>query len=110
MINAFSGVFSLIKHKRIDYHLSLYILIGTLPGSFIGFSLIEKISTNVFYVAFATILIISGIFLLCKSRGKETLVTEGKPNIAMSTKIKIKLVLVGIVMGTVSTFFVIGVS
>lgn len=107
LINALSGLSGFIKQKRIEYGLTLFILIGALPGSFVGLLLAQKLSADLFYGAFASMLIILGLFLLWKNRGKEQAAIE-ETLLKMTRKRKISLILVGILMGIVSTFFGIG--
>jgi uncharacterized membrane protein YfcA len=106
-VNALSGVSGFAKQKRIDYPLTLFILIGALPGSFIGVRLAQILPTQVFYGAFAVMLIFLGIFLLYKNRGKarEEAADISQP---MTKKRRVSLIAVGVLMGIVSTFFGIG--
>ncbi len=57
-LNAVSGTIAYAKQKRIDYHTGILFALSTLPGSFLGAYLLQKISKPVFDVGF-------GIFLIC---------------------------------------------
>ena len=107
MVNALSGISSFIRDKRIEYFLSIFILIGALPGSFIGVRLAEILPAETFYAAFGVMLLVLSGFLFWKNSGKQGEGT-GKEPVVLTTPVKISLVLVGIMMGIVSTFFGIG--
>jgi uncharacterized membrane protein YfcA len=57
-LNAISGTSSYIRQRRIDYRTGLLFASATLPGSFLGAYLLQKISRPVFDISF-------GIFLVC---------------------------------------------
>lgn len=107
LINALSGVSGFIKQRRIDYGLIVFIIIGALPGSFVGVLLAQTLSVDLFYGAFASMLITLGLFLLWKNRGEEQAATL-ETSVQMTSQRKVSLILVGILMGIVSTFFGIG--
>lgn len=106
MINAISGISSFIRDRRIEYFLTLFILIGAVPGSFIGVQLAEILPQQVFYIAFGVMLIVLSAFLFWKNAGKQQ--ASDKVPMELTGAVKVSLVLVGILMGTVSTFFGIG--
>lgn len=109
MINTISGVYGFIKQKRIAYELTLYIVLGAFPGSFIGIKLANILGPEVFYGAFAIMLILLGLFLFWKNTGNKSETSAGaKTQKPLSLQRKVSLILVGIVMGVVSTFFGIG--
>lgn len=106
-LNAASGVASFIKQKRIDFSLSWYILIGALPGSFIGVYFTKLISPAYFNYVFAGMLIILALYLFWKNSGKnQPAAVEGE--VTLTPKVKVSLLFIGVLMGTVSTFFGIG--
>lgn len=107
LINAVSGVSGFIKQKRIDYQLSLLIIIGAIPGSFIGVNLAQRVPVELFYGAFATVLLLLGGLLFVKNSGKN-LSAGINTSVELSTAQRGSLLLVGVMIGTVSTFFGIG--
>lgn len=109
LINATSGVAGFVKQKRIDYQIALLITLGALPGSFAGIWFSHIVSADIFQWIFAGVLILLGLFLQYKNRGKQDKgVEEPSKDLSMTTKRKISLIMVGIMMGIVSTFFGIG--
>ena len=105
-INALSGSWAYIKQKRVDYKLTKYLVIGAIPGSFIGLQLAKVISPDLFYQIFAGLLILFGIYLLFKNSSKQEL-PRGE-TIIFTSKVNMNLIGLGIVMGMISTFFGIG--
>src|SRR5699024_7857393 len=67
LINAFSGAIGYIRQKRIDYKTGVYIAIGALPGTFLGTWLLHMYSSKYFFITFAIILILLGVFLFYKN-------------------------------------------
>src|SRR5699024_6388916 len=86
MINALSGASSFIRQTRIDYVLTIFIVLGALPGSFIGVRLANVLAPELFYGAFATMLILLGLFLFWKNTGSRE--PAAKPVMTMTAKRK----------------------
>lgn len=107
MVNALSGVYSFMRARRIEYKLTLFIFVGALPGSFIGVWLAEILPQQAFYIAFGIMLIILSVFLFWKNSSESERAAE-EHAVTLTWPVKGSLILVGILMGTVSTFFGIG--
>lgn len=105
-INALSGGWSYIIQRRINYKLALYLIIGAIPGSYIGIVLTQYVSPNLFEKVFASMLFILGLFLFWKNGQEEQGATYNK--IEVTTHIKWSIIIVGILMGIISSFFGIG--
>ncbi|MBS4211619.1 MULTISPECIES: sulfite exporter TauE/SafE family protein [Neobacillus] len=67
LINAISGVVGYARKGQINYWMGMTLAIGALPGSLIGFLLLQLYSSNFFYILFASILVCLGIFLMVKN-------------------------------------------
>lgn len=109
VLNTLSGVFGFIKQGRIDYEFAMYLTYGAIPGSLIGVWLARIVSADLFYIIFATFLIGMGIFLILKNRRSKNM----KQQDHMATmnekwKTRIQLILFGIFMGILASFFGIG--
>ncbi|WP_174496031.1 sulfite exporter TauE/SafE family protein [Salirhabdus euzebyi] len=115
-INSLSGVFGLIKQKRIYYYVGIILTIGAIPGTFFGSWLAEIIPAASFYKIFAILLILLSGFLFYKNsnifqknKGEDSelekafLLEEGIWN-----KQNIGFLGIGYLLGTVSNFFGIG--
>lgn len=126
-INSISGVHGYIKQKRIDYKLGLLLAIGALPGTFLGVWFANISSSSVFFIIFSVMLIGLGIFMLLvkepKPKKGEQLseVRAGLEEVGASIDVKgatiteiifrkstVYLLLTGVLMGIVSSFFGIG--
>lgn len=131
LINSLSGVFGYAKQHRIHYRIGIILGIGALPGSFLGVWLLQVYSSSYFYIVFATVLMVLGIFLFMKNApfsrkipsNKQTsesqmgaTTTDGevahkKPAMAQdaNTRIKTKwLMPLGFLMGIFSSYLGIG--
>lgn len=117
-INSASGIISFIKQKRIYYKLGLLLIIGAIPGTFLGTQLLKWISPSYFTVIFGLLLIALGIFLLLKKSSKQHAKSEtaaGIESISATTKPMfysnrqiVGIGLCGVLLGIVSSFFGIG--
>jgi uncharacterized protein len=113
LINALSGVLGYVKQKRINYKMGILISIGAIPGTFIGSWLIQFGSTEFFYVAFASMLISLGLFLMIKKAPHQQ--AEQEVAAAIESAIPKKnlpnalfLLLIGLLLGTLSNYLGIG--
>lgn len=62
-LNAISGTVAYIRQKRIDYRTGLLFASATLPGSFLGAYLLQKISRPVFDISFGIFLMMISVYL-----------------------------------------------
>ncbi|MFC0302657.1 sulfite exporter TauE/SafE family protein [Virgibacillus soli] len=108
LVNSLSGVTGFVRQKRIDYKLAWLISLGAFPGSFIGAKLTQYVSSTVFYALFATVLVGLGLFLLVKNRKGQSLPNEIQYDEPLGIGVVTSLLLFGIFMGTLSTFFGLG--
>ncbi|MEN1970380.1 sulfite exporter TauE/SafE family protein [Lentibacillus sp. N15] len=67
LINSFSGAIGYARQKKIDYRTGILIAIGALPGSLLGVWLLHVYASNYFNIAFATVLMLLGLFLFTKN-------------------------------------------
>ncbi|MCA0991364.1 sulfite exporter TauE/SafE family protein [Pseudalkalibacillus hwajinpoensis] len=128
-INSLSGVGGYMKQRRVDYSLGLTLSVGAIPGTFIGIKLAGQSSPQAFYLIFAALLISLGTFLFVKKapiKEATSEVTEGVSagienqnevnqqfsgtlqRINAHRKKYLAIVLSGILLGIVSSYFGIG--
>src|SRR5579875_3505136 len=81
-INSLSGVFGYAKQKRIHYRIGLILAIGALPGSLLGVGLLRIYSSSYFFVVFATLLVVLGIFLFASNSPITLQKKESTPEIS----------------------------
>lgn len=67
LINSFSGAVGYARQRKIDFRTGIFIAIGALPGSLLGVWLLHVYSSDYFFVVFATVLVLLGIFLFTKN-------------------------------------------
>lgn len=67
LINASSGALGYARQRKIDYRTGIFIAIGALPGSLLGVWLLQVYSSDYFFIVFATVLVLLGIFLFSKN-------------------------------------------
>ncbi|WP_090084571.1 sulfite exporter TauE/SafE family protein [Lentibacillus persicus] len=67
LINALSGVTGYAIKRKINYKIGLLTASGAIPGSLIGVWILQRFSSQVFYLIFATILTLLGIYLFFKN-------------------------------------------
>lgn len=67
LINSFSGAAGYARQRKIDYRTGIFIAIGALPGSLLGVWLLHVYSSDYFFIVFATVLVLLGIFLFTKN-------------------------------------------
>lgn len=67
LINSLSGVIGYAKQQQINYRIGIHIGIGALPGSIFGVWLLQVYASSYFYIVFATVLLLLGIFLFTKN-------------------------------------------
>jgi len=67
LINSFSGAIGYARQRKIDYRTGIFIAIGALPGSLLGVWLLHVYASNYFNIAFATVLMLLGLFLFIKN-------------------------------------------
>lgn len=117
LVNSLSGVIGYSKQKNIQYRTGIMIGIGALPGSLLGVWLLQKYSSNYFYVLFASVLVILGIFLFAKNAPfsfrkkqlQEQKHVEEQANSALNPKLQAKwLIPLGFFMGILSSYLGIG--
>ncbi|RDI36656.1 sulfite exporter TauE/SafE family protein [Falsibacillus pallidus] len=110
--NASTSIFAFIKQKRILLYTGLIISLGAIPGTFIGSWLVVRSPEHVFKIVFAVTLIGLGAFLLWKNFRKADKSSDAQKTEhdihEMSWGYGIKIGLVGILLGTISSFFGIG--
>jgi uncharacterized protein len=122
-INSISGVYGYVRQKRIDYKMGLLLALGATPGTFLGIWLTTVSSDQYFNGIFAIVLVALGLFLMFKKTPEEkakgslkeshneiaaTLERNIAPDLVHGRKMIINLLLVGLVLGIVSSFFGIG--
>lgn len=121
LINSLSGVVGYAKQHKINYRVGIFIGIGALPGSLLGIWLLQVYASDYFYIVFATVLMLLGIFLFAKNlpfgqRRKETEDQMGATHSDLTYndqegKIQIKaqwLIPLGFLMGILSSYLGIG--
>lgn len=102
LISSLSGLYSYVKQKRIQYKVGLLLAMGAIPGTFIGNTLISFIPEATFYKVFALMLLGLGFFLIFRAPSEET------TPVISEEKQRLFLPLIGIGVGTISSFFGIG--
>lgn len=105
LLNSLSGITGYIKHKRIDYKIGFILSIGAIPGTFLGTWILQYTSSDMYYLLFAALLLVLGVFLLIKKAPANQEISEA------SAKQKNKLlvyIVIGLILGTISSFFGIG--
>ncbi|MFK3938045.1 sulfite exporter TauE/SafE family protein [Alkalihalobacillus sp. NPDC078783] len=102
LISSLSGFISYIKQKRIQYKIGLLLAAGAIPGTFIGNTLISFVPEVTFYKIFALMLLGLGFFLIFRTP------SEQSSPIISKEKQKLFLPLIGVGIGTISSFFGIG--
>lgn len=121
-INSISGVYGYVRQKRIDYKMGLWLALGATPGTFLGIWLTQISPGKYFNGIFAVVLIALGLFLILKKTPEEktkrpagesqneiAVTLERKaPDLVSGRKMMINLLLVGLLLGVVSSFFGIG--
>lgn len=118
LINSLSGVLGYARKKMINYKIGLTVGISALPGSVIGVWLLHSYTSKYFYVVFATILVLLGIFLLknnsknlnSNSYSQEKSSINSSPVSKGNTKLIKKkwFIPIGIIMGLLSSYLGIG--
>lgn len=125
MLNALSGVFGYVRQKRIDYRAGVILALGAIPGTFLGVMFGQFSSPRFFYMLFSIVIISLGIFLLLKKnpsnksvKNRQQLETAASletdditDDIVDDIRMKkntIPLLLVGLLLGIVSSYFGIG--
>ncbi|GAB3053190.1 sulfite exporter TauE/SafE family protein [Virgibacillus ainsalahensis] len=117
-INAVSGLPLLLRQKRVLLKMGLILSVGAFPGTFFGEWAVGWAPNTVFYTLFGCLLIGLGVFLTIKKQNSSTIIattaTTLKGSVAdkrMSKEQITKIVnylLVGFLLGVVSSFFGIG--
>lgn len=102
LISSLSGVFSYIKQKRVNYKIGLLVAIGAIPGTFLGNTLISFVPEATFYKIFALMLLGLGFFQIFRAP------TEQNSLVISKEKQQLILPLIGVGVGTISSFFGIG--
>ncbi|GHH97562.1 sulfite exporter TauE/SafE family protein [Neobacillus kokaensis] len=131
LVNSLSGVIGYGKQKRIQYRTGLMLAIGAIPGSLIGVWLLQIYSSRLFYIVFASLLVLLGFFLFAKNspfakekKGRmpvmaregelNTVKLDGNPSITdgsggENTKLEPKWIIpLGLLMGVLSSYLGIG--
>ncbi|MBM7599094.1 putative membrane protein YfcA [Virgibacillus halotolerans] len=121
LINSLSGVVGYTKQNKINYRVGILIGIGALPGSFLGVWLLQVYASDYFYIVFATVLMLLGIFLFAKNLPFSQRIKETENQIGAThsdliyddheDKIRIKaqwLIPLGFLMGVLSSYLGIG--
>ncbi|WP_423801918.1 sulfite exporter TauE/SafE family protein [Neobacillus sp. SAB-20_R2A] len=123
LINAISGVVGYARKGQINYRMGMTLAFGALPGSFIGFWLLQLYSSNFFYILFASILVCLGIFLMMKNSSvtlkRKLAISEGDRDGLSLHKAEIEsvdiplvqskwLLPLGFIMGILSSYLGIG--
>lgn len=67
MVNSIIGTWGYSKKKRISFNKGLILGISAIPGTFIGTWLLQNFYSDLFYIVFALMLTLLGIFLLVKN-------------------------------------------
>ncbi|MEK4563813.1 sulfite exporter TauE/SafE family protein [Alkalihalobacillus sp. FSL R5-0424] len=102
LISSLSGVFTYIKQKRVNYKIGLLLAIGAIPGTFLGNTLISLVPEATFYKVFALMLLGLGFFLIFRRPSEQSSPAVSKE------KQQMILPLIGVGVGTISSFFGIG--
>lgn len=117
-LNSASGIIGFINQKRIHFKLGIILIIGAIPGTFIGSEILKWISPKFFTVIFGFLLVMLGIFLMLKNRPKQNVRSEiaasmeGYSELILNRQSSILQImaigLCGVFLGIVSSFFGIG--
>ncbi|HYW76601.1 MAG TPA: sulfite exporter TauE/SafE family protein [Gammaproteobacteria bacterium] len=109
LTNALSGITGFIRQHRVSYRISLRLVVGAIPGAFLGVHLAEMVPAGVFYKIFACLLVGLGLFLMIKRSPKSEIGNIDEQSEHAGTDIAtFQLLGVGLLMGTVSSYFGIG--
>ncbi|MFD2044517.1 sulfite exporter TauE/SafE family protein [Ornithinibacillus salinisoli] len=110
LINSISGVFGYVKQKKIQFRVGIAIGVGAIPGSLIGVWLLQLYSSQSFYIVFASVLLVLGVFLLTKSLpSSKQKIGENKVSLFKESNRKFKwLLILGFFMGILSSYLGIG--
>lgn len=117
-VNSLSGISGFVRQKRISYGLALRIVAGGIPGAFLGVWLAETVSSELFYKIFAALLVSLGVFLIVKQMPSSRIeavpsAANGSGNPAHANRegsdVPLpQLLFVGLLIGTISSYFGIG--
>lgn len=127
LVNSLSGVIGYGKQKRIDYRTGWTLAIGAFPGSLLGIWLLQIYSSRLFYIVFASLLVLLGFFLFAKNSPSilrkrivaaareetattiESVESFSAPIGGRNARLKAKwLVPLGLLMGVLSSYLGIG--
>ncbi|MFB4162424.1 sulfite exporter TauE/SafE family protein [Alteribacillus sp. JSM 102045] len=117
-INAAAGLPLFLKQRRVLLRTGLLLAAGAFPGTFLGERLVQISPEAVFYILFACLLIILGLFLSVKkppeakneiaaSAENSHTLTEKEKNEDQAIKMPV-LLGIGVMLGIISSFFGIG--
>jgi len=121
-INAVSGLPILLKQKRVLIKTGLFLSVGAFPGTFLGSWFVGLVPNTIFYFIFGCLLIGLGVFLSFKNSKSKKSNTNLENAAAIEDDFvkessqmredkfvnKWALLLIGIMLGIVSSFFGIG--
>jgi len=120
-INSISGIYGYIRQKRIDFKMGFLLALGATPGTFLGIWLTKLASPKAFHSVFAIMLVALGIFLMIKKApGNQRKASDSQnevaatidrhtsPDMVKTSSQAVSLLVIGIVLGVVSSFFGIG--
>ncbi|WP_164667681.1 sulfite exporter TauE/SafE family protein [Virgibacillus doumboii] len=111
LINSLAGIAGYARQGKIKFRLGLKIAIGAFPGALIGVWLLQRYSSQTFFIIFATTLLILGLFLLIKSRPNSDTRSSSYNEVSstVDTTGNTKwILLLGLFMGTLSSYLGIG--
>ena len=103
LISSLSGLYAYVKKRQVLFKMGLLVSVGAVPGTLLGRWLLVGIEAQLFYTAFALLMIGLGVFLMIKSPPKEE-VASGN---IQSASIHL-LPLIGCMIGMLSSFFGVG--
>lgn len=111
LINSLSGVFGYAQQKRIQYKTGIVLSISAIPGTILGVWLVQNNPASWFYSIFGGLLVVLSLFLFFKNSSISFRKTPQSRNSAEQKKKEVSvkgLVLVGAVIGVVSSYLGIG--
>lgn len=111
LINSLSGVFGYARQKRIHYKTGIVLSISAVPGTILGVWLVQNNPASWFYSIFGGLLIALSIFLFIKNSSisfRKTPKSQSAGGQEEKEVSKKGLVLVGAVIGVISSYLGIG--
>lgn len=104
-LNSISGLYVYLKQGRVLIRQGVLFGVAAIPGTFVGLFFVQQISEHWFQYGLAVLLVGLGIYITCK---KPPEVAEVRYTSANERPQIFLLLVIGLIIGTISSFFGIG--